>query len=233
MERFIKKGPSPMKKIYLSELEAVVFDMDGVIFDSERGCLDVWLTIAAENGLKDMEDVFKRCIGTTVVATRSILKAAYGEDFPVEDFMQRAHVMFHERYDDGRLPVFPGAERILKTLNEYGIPVGLASSTRNATVHRQLTDAGLIKYFTDITCGDMLKVSKPEPDIYLLACKNLGVNPAKTVAIEDSFNGIRAAYRAGMLPVMVPDLIPADDEMRQLSYEIYDNLNEVVENLVM
>ena len=209
----------------LKDIDAVVFDMDGVIFDSERGCLNVWLELAEKNNLKDMKNVFIECIGTTVVKTREILKSAYGEDFDVDYFQSEASRMFHEKYDDGRLPVLAGAREILPYLKEAGYKVGLASSTRNATVHQQLTDAGLIKYFDNITCGDMLKVSKPEPDIYLLACKNLGVAPSRAIAIEDSFNGIRSAFRAGMKPVMVPDMIPADDEMKELSYKIFDNLN--------
>lgn len=210
-------------------VKAVVFDMDGVIFDSERGCLNVWLQIAEEYGLENMEEVFKRCIGTTVVATSKILQDAYGEDFDVPGFQKLASERFHERFDDGRLPVLKGARELLIYLSEHGYIIGLASSTREATVRQQLTDAGLIGYFDYITCGDMLKVSKPEPDIYLLACKNLGVEPREAIAIEDSYNGIRSAYRAGMIPFMVPDLIPADEEMAELSAEIFDDLSAVKE----
>ena len=213
----------------MEQKKKVVFDMDGVIFDSERGCLNIWKELAEENGLKDMEKVFIRCIGTTVVSTRKILKDAYGEDFDVEYFQKEASVRFHEKYDDGRLPMLPGAKEVLEYLKDNGYIVGLASSTREATVKQQLTDAGLIGYFDHITCGDMLKVSKPEPDIYLLACKNLNVLPKEAIAIEDSYNGIRSAHRAGMLPIMVPDLIPADEEMKELSFKIFNNLFEVID----
>lgn len=213
----------------MKNVKAVVFDMDGVIFDSEKGCLDIWLELARENNLSNMEEVFKKCIGTTVVKTTQILKDNYGEDFDVESFQGEASRRFHERYDDGRLPVLPGAREILEFLKEEGYIIGLASSTKEATVKQQLTDAGLIGYFDYITCGDMLKVSKPAPDIYLLACKNLKVSPDEAIAIEDSYNGIRSAHAAGMIPFMVPDLIEADDEMKKLSYGIYDNLFEVIE----
>lgn len=215
----------------MKNVKAVVFDMDGVIFDSERGCLNVWKEIAEEHGLENMEEVFKRCIGTTVVATSEILRDAYGKDFDVSRFQKKASVMFHERFDDGRLPVLKGARELLIYLSEQKYIIGLASSTREATVKQQLTDAGLIGYFDYITCGDMLKVSKPEPDIYLLACKNLGVDPKEAIAIEDSYNGIRSAYRAGMIPFMVPDLIPADKEMEELSFKIFDDLFAVKEFL--
>lgn len=213
----------------MKNVKAVVFDMDGVIFDSEKGCLDIWMELARENNLSNMEEVFKKCIGTTVVKTTQILKDNYGEDFDVESFQSEASRRFHERYDEGRLPVLPGAREILKYLKEENYIIGLASSTKEATVKQQLSDAKLISYFDYITCGDMLKVSKPAPDIYLLACKNLKVMPEEAIAIEDSYNGIRSAHAAGMIPIMVPDLIDADEEMKELSFGIYDNLFEVIE----
>jgi len=216
------------KASHKPEIKTVVFDMDGVIFDSERGCLNIWKELAEENGLKDMENVFKQCIGTTAVLTREILKKNYGNDFDVEGFQKIASARFHERFDNGRLPTLPYAKEILRFLKSAGYRIGLASSTREATVRQQLTDASLIDYFDNITCGDMLKVSKPAPDIYLLACKNLGVEPSLAYAIEDSYNGIRSAHAAGMHPIMVPDLIPANDEMRKLSYAIFDNLGDVI-----
>jgi len=210
-------------------IKAVVFDMDGVIFDSERGCLNTWLIMAEEYGLKDMETVFRKCIGTTVVSTKQILKDNYGEDFDVDFFQKQTSILFHEKYDNGRLPILKGAEEMLQYLKSNNYLIGLASSTKEATVKQQLTDAKLIKYFDNITCGDMLKVSKPEPDIYLLACKNLKVDPKNAIAIEDSFNGIRSAHRAGMVPVMVPDMVPPDDEMKELSYLISEDLVKLKE----
>lgn len=213
----------------MRKIRAVVFDMDGVIFDSEKGCLNIWKELALEKNLPNMEEVFKQCIGTTVVKTTQILKDNYGEDFDVDYFQGEASRRFHEKYDDGRLPILPGAREILEYLKAEKYIIGLASSTREATVRQQLTDAGLIEFFDYITCGDMLKVSKPSPDIYLLACKNLNVDPKEAVAIEDSYNGIRSAHAASMIPIMVPDLIEADDEMKELSFGVFDDLFKVIE----
>ena len=210
-------------------VQAVVFDMDGVIFDSERCCLNIWKEIAEEKGLSSIGEVFYKCIGTTVPKTKQILKDAYGDNFDPDMYMEESSRRFHERYDHRKLPMLPYAEEILIFLKENGFRIGLASSTREATVRMQLTEAGLIGYFDRITCGDMLKKSKPEPDIYLKACADLDVAPENAVAIEDSFNGIRSAHAAGMIPVMVPDLVPPDDEMRALSSHIFNDLNEVKE----
>ena len=120
----------------------------------------------------------------------------------------------------------PGVKEILAFLKNNGIRIGIASSTGEATVRREITEAGLAGYFETITCGDMLRKSKPEPDIYLLACRNMGVVPEETVAVEDSFNGIRSAWSAGLIPVMVPDLIPADGEMYEKAEAVVTDLFE-------
>ena len=140
--------------------------------------------------------------------------------------------MYHERYDGGRLPLKPGIRELLEYLKENDYKIGLASSTREAVVSQQLIDAGLRPYFDNLTCGDMLKKSKPEPDIYLMACEKLEVLPEEAIAIEDSFNGIRSAYRAGMFPIMVPDLLQPDDEMRELSGKIFEDLFKVKDWLI-
>ena len=212
-------------------VSTVIFDMDGVIFDSEKACLGVWKELAGELGLEKIEDVFKRCIGTTSAMTFRILTEAYGERIDASAFQSAASYRFQEKYSGGRLPIMSGVKEILVFLKNNGIRIGIASSTGEATVRRELEEAGLAGYFETITCGDMLKKSKPEPDIYLLACRNMGVVPEETVAVEDSFNGIRSAWSAGLIPVMVPDMIPADDEMRRLSVTVCEDLLQVIDYL--
>ena len=207
--------------------KAVVFDMDGVIFDSERCVLQSWIDVADQYSITDIDKVFIKCIGTNEPATKKILFEHYGPDFPYDEYRKKSSAIFHAKYDDGRLPMKPGIKELLQYLTEQGYLVGLASSTKEIHVRQEITDAGLLPYFKNLTCGDMLKKSKPEPDIFLMACDNLGVKPEEAIAIEDSFNGIRAAHRAGMFPIMVPDLIAPDDEMRELAGMILSNLMEV------
>lgn len=209
--------------------KAVVFDMDGVIFDSERCVLEGWLEVAEKYGIKDVERIFLKCIGTNAEATKAIFLNEYGADFPYDDYKKQASKIYHDRYDGGRLPLKPGVRELLKYLNEQGCLIGLASSTRYAVVESQIKAAGLMEYFKNLTGGDMLKKSKPEPDIFLMACDNLGVAPEDAIAIEDSYNGIRAAYRAGMCAIMVPDMIAPDEEMEGLAYGIFNNLGEVLD----
>ena len=123
----------------------------------------------------------------------------------------------------------PGVRELLDWLKENGWTVGLASSTRRSSVLNHLEQAGIRDYFSTVITGDMVEHSKPQPDIYLMACRELGADPTEAYAIEDSPNGIRSAHAAGMFPLMVPDMIAPDEEMRRLSSCIFKDLFEVLE----
>ena len=139
--------------------------------------------------------------------------------------------LFRKRYADGNLPVKPGVKEILDFLKAEGIPAGVASSTRIQMVKQEIANAGLYDYFVGFIGGDEVKISKPNPEIYLLACRTFGFEPGETYAIEDSYNGIRAAHAAGMRPIMVPDMIPADAEMESLAEVICRDLTEAMHYL--
>ncbi|WP_242829189.1 HAD family hydrolase [Butyrivibrio sp. AD3002] len=212
----------------MKKFEAVVFDMDGVIFDSERATMYCWIELAEKYGIEGIEKPYLECTGTNDAKTREIMMNAYGPDFPYDEYAKEASKMYHEKYDGGRLPMKSGVFEILDFLKNNGKKIALASSTRRQTVVNQLRDAKILDYFDEIVTGDMVSKSKPEPDIFLLACEKIGVAPENAYAIEDSFNGIRAAHRGGLRPIMVPDLLPADDEMKQLSEAVLDSLNDVI-----
>jgi len=212
-------------------MKAVVFDMDGVLFDTERICMESWIAVAAQEGLPDMEKIFPRCIGGNASDSRKIVLEAYGQDFDYDTFRKKASDRFWEEITKNGLPVMAGVKEILAWLKEEEWIVGLASSTRRASVFDHLERAGIRDYFQAIVTGDMVAHSKPLPDIYLIACRHLGIEPCEAYAIEDSPNGIRSAYAAGMCPLMVPDILQPDDEIKHLSYRIFRNLPEVLEFL--
>lgn len=203
---------------------AVVFDMDGVIFDSERLILVCWEKVGQKHGLVGIKEAALDCIGTNAVKTKEIMKEHYGEAFPYEAYSKEASVMFHEVVNRDGLPVKKGVRELMEYLKAQSIPMALASSTRLQVVTQELQQAGLYEYFRAVVGGDQLKRSKPAPDIYLAACEKLGVEPADAYAIEDSYNGIRASHSAGMRPIMVPDLLPATEEMYEKSIAVLDNL---------
>ena len=215
----------------MSALFAVLFDMDGVIFDSERMLRDCWIAIAGREGLEGMEEVYGLCIGVNQRASDEILRRAYGEAFPVEHFKQQAVGLFHERIGSEGLPVKPGAREILGALKERAVPLALASSTDQGPVRRELSEAGLLEFFDVLVTGDMVKNSKPHPEIFLTAAELLGVKPGDCFVIEDSYNGVRAAAAAGMRPIMVPDLLEPDGEMRSLARAILPDLQAALRYL--
>lgn len=212
----------------MKDFDAVIFDMDGVIFDSERATLLCWLELSKEKNFENIYEVFLKCTGTTMEKTKSIVLEAYGEDFPYDEYASLASKMYHERYDGGKLPVKKGVKDILEYLKENNKKIALASSSRKETVEKELRDAGIYSFFDEIVTGDMVNRSKPEPDIFLKACEAVGVKPDRAYAIEDSYNGIRAAFRGGLKPIMVPDLLEADDEMKKISDKVLNDLNAVI-----
>ena len=212
----------------MKDFDAVIFDMDGVIFDSERATLLCWLELSKEKNFENIYEVFLKCTGTTMEKTKSIVLEAYGDDFPYDEYASLASKMYHERYDGGKLPMKKGVKDILEYLKENNKKIALASSARKETVEKELRDAGIYSFFDEIVTGDMVNRSKPEPDIFLKACEAVGVKPDRAYAIEDSYNGIRAAFRGGLKPIMVPDLLEADDEMKKLSDKVLNDLNAVI-----
>lgn len=208
-------------------IKTIIFDMDGVLFDTERLCMESWVQVAKEWDIHDMEEVFPKCIGLNANDTKALVLNHYGEDFPFDEYRAEASKRFKREVLENGLPVMKGVRELLSFLQEKEYTIGLASSTRYEAVIHHLEYAGIREYFSVVIAGDMVEHSKPRPDIYLLACEKLGVKPEEAYAIEDSPNGIRAAQGAGMKPIMVPDMIAPDEEMQKLSFLICNDLTEV------
>ena len=206
---------------------AVIFDMDGVIFDSERRIADLWREVAEEKKIPDIEVAVKRSIGITDAATKQVFKELYGDDFPYAEYKKIVSTRFHAKYDNGNLPTKPGVKELLVFLHENKVPTAVASSTRTAVVEAEIRDAGLLPYFDRIIGGDTVTHSKPDPEIFQKAADALNAKPEDCYVIEDSFNGIRAAHAAGMHPIMVPDMLEPDEEIRALYEELFPSLMEV------
>lgn len=206
----------------------IIFDMDGVIFDTERFYIDCCIPAAQRLDMPGIEETCLQCIGLTEQETEKRLLARYEDPDLLKRFHLETSRIFRRRYDrEGGLPVKPGARELLDWLSERGFTVGLASSTRHEIILRELRDAGLDRFFQEIIGGDMANRSKPAPDIFLLTADRLAARPRECVVIEDSHNGIRAANAAGMIPVMVPDLLPPDEEIRSLAFQVFDSLHDV------
>lgn len=205
----------------------IIFDMDGVIFDTENLILSCWCFLAEKYDIPNIEDTYRRAIGVSSEGTKKIVREVYGEDFPCDVFWAEWKQLFEQKIQKQGLPVKQGVREILSFLKINGFRVGLASSTGYETVVDELTQAGLIDFFEILVGGDMVKHGKPEPDIYARACEEMGIDPRETFAVEDSWNGVRSAAGAGLRVLHVPDLLKPNEEMEKLSYAIFDDLFDV------
>ena len=207
----------------------IIFDMDGVIFDTER-CYHECAAMAGDKvGLEGVDEVAFECIGVTEEETARKMRARYGDDAPLEEFAREMRRIFMDRYEENGLPMKEGVVELLEFLKQRGAKIAVASSTKRDVVEMELRDAGLIEYFDVIVGGDMAQASKPAPDVFLLAAEKLGVDIQDCIVIEDSFNGVRAARTAGATVFMVPDMLEPTDEIRALTDRVFDSLMEVKE----
>ena len=209
---------------------AVIFDMDGILLDTEKIYMYAWEDLAPKIGIEVQyaRDIVLACTGTNSATTKKIMIEMLGSEEAYEKSVELSRQYFHKYIDDNGIPVKKYAREILQFLHDKKVSVGLASSTREAVVRQQMRDTGLYDFFDVILGGDNVVNGKPAPDIFLDCADKLEADPKICYVIEDSFNGIRAAHAAGMHPIMVPDLRQPDDEIKGLAEAILPDLNAVI-----
>ena len=205
---------------------AVVFDMDGLLFDTETLYQEAIQFAAAEGGHEVAVDIFKRMVGVPWAQSRTMLLSHFGEAFPVDEF-QETWVRHFWVIAETRLALKPGALELLDTLDQLRLPRAIATSSYRRTVERHLTAHNLMGRFQEIVGHGDYENGKPAPDPFLKAAERLGVEPRYCLALEDSHNGVRSASSAGMITIMVPDLLEPTDEIRGLCALIVRDLHEV------
>lgn len=207
---------------------AVIFDMDGLLFNSETLSFESAVTAAAHFGHAIEWDLFKTLVGRQWPDIKMRLNENLGTDFPGEDF-RRVWLNHYDRLLDLRLAIKPGVIEILDVLDRLNLPRAIATSSMREKVDRKIGAFGITQRFHAIVAqGDYAK-GKPEPDPFLTAANRLGVDPAGCLALEDSHNGIRSAHAAGMMAVMVPDLLDPTDEIRPFCTAVAHDLHEVAQ----
>jgi HAD superfamily hydrolase (TIGR01509 family) len=208
-------------------IQAVIFDMDGVLFDTERIAVRSWEESGRELGISGLGKCVPSCLGLRPEPAKKIVLQVVGEDFPYEKFRQRVREHSYAYFDQYGVPVKDGVRIALQYLKDNGYKTAVATSTSKKSATHHFTETGLTEYFDAFVFGDEITVGKPAPDIYLAAAKKLDVVPECCLAIEDSPNGILSAAAAGMQPVMVPDLVQPDEALRQhIAYQL-SNLSQL------
>ena len=206
--------------------EAVVFDMDGLLFDTEVLYQEAIQLAAAEGGHEVAIDVFNRTVGLPWAQSRALLLSHFGETFPVDEF-QETWVRHFWVIAETRLTLKLGALELIDTLDQFRIPRAIATSSSRRTVERHLTAHNLMGRFAEIVGHGDYERGKPAPDPFLKAAERLGVEPHLCLALEDSHNGVRSASSAGMMTIMVPDLLEPTDEIRGLCTFVARDLHGV------
>ena len=205
-------------------IKGAIFDMDGLLLDTEKICDKTWNQAGEQFHFTDIERAKKSCIGLNEASTREFFKSNY-PDFDYDGFRALSRKLTQEALAE-KIPVKQGAEEILIMLKQKQIALAIASSTREVTVRNQLERAGLLQYFDKIITGDMVQKGKPNPEIFTKACEALQLAPETCIAFEDSVNGIRSAYRAKTFPIHIPDLHPANMETSSMSWKKFSSLLE-------
>ena len=205
---------------------AIIFDMDGLLFDTETLYQEAILLAAAEGGHEIAVDVFNRTVGLPWAESRALLLSHFGEAFRVDEF-QATWVRHFWVIAETRLALKPGTLELLDTLDQFRLPRAIATSSSRRTVERHLTAHNLMGRFEEIVAHGDYDRGKPAPDPFLKAAERLGVEPRLCLALEDSHNGIRSASSAGMMTVMVPDLLEPTDEIRALCIFVTRDLHDV------
>ena len=212
--------------------DALVFDMDGLLLDTERIALRAFEEACREAGWPDPDlDVYARCIGGTGADEGAILRAGYGPDFPWEAVRDGWWRRYHEHVEHRAVPVKPGVTELLSYCVDSGLPCALATSTRAALAQTKLSLAGLDGYFPVRVTGDMVRRGKPDPEPYLSAAERLGAQPERCWAFEDSTNGVRSAFAAGCAVFQVPDLVEPPPELRRLGHTVLESLYDAIDEL--
>ena len=205
---------------------AIVFDMDGLLFDTEILYQEAGVLAAAEGGHQLGPELLSQTIGMTWGLSRTLLLGHLGSDFPVDEF-QAAWVRHFWVIAETRLGLKPGALELLDTLDELALPRAIATSSSPNTVARHLQAHNLAGRFDAIVAHGDYDNGKPEPDPFVRAAERLRVEPRFCLALEDSHNGVRSASAAGMMTVMVPDMVPPTDEIRDRCTLVAGDLFEV------
>ena len=212
-------------------IKAVIFDMDGTLFDTEKLLSECMIEAASEEGWKLEWDTVVGCIGTTYAETERIIMEAMGKDFPYDRIKTKGVDRLRSFSEKNGVPFKAGVRRLFDRLKDRRMPIGLATTTERRDVEELLTAAGLIDDFSAIVCGDEVVNGKPDPEIYLKAAEKMSIDMKDVLVFEDSAHGIESASAAGARVVWVPDLQDLNDTVRGKCYREIGSLDAACDRL--
>lgn len=205
-------------------IKGVVFDMDGLMVDTERVIKYSWEITGRQMGYSDFGENIHNTLGMNREKRNQYFLEKYGEDFPLQEFIDGYHKVYEAYEKEHGIPKKKGLLELLELLKERQIPMAVATSTHQEHSIPELKKQGIFSYFQEVVTGDMVLNGKPDPEIYRTACEKLGIRPEDALALEDSYNGIRSAYRAGMKVMMIPDLLTDEEPVKECLYGKLESL---------
>lgn len=208
-------------------VKAVIFDMDGLILDTEKLLVKYWCQAANEAGFPMQREHALNIRSLARKFAIPYLQGEFGSDFDYVKIRSRRMELMAEALEQNGLELKKGVKELLRYLNTHNIPAAVATATDHERAKAYLEKAGIYEYFDKVVCATMVENGKPKPDIYLYAASQLGFSPEECVALEDSPNGVRSAASAGCVTIMVPDLTQPDEELKELIFAKADSLLDV------
>ena len=211
--------------------KAVIFDMDGVIFDTEKVYLDIWIEVFEKYGYKMTKELYVNVMGT---GRKNVIKTFlenFGDDLPIEKMYEEKDNQLFYIIENQGIPLKKGVKELFSMLKERNYKIALGTSAKRERVEKQIKDKWLKESFDAIVCGDDVEKGKPSPDIFLKAAKKIDVEPENCFVVEDSPAGIKAAFSGGMKGIHVEDLKAADEDILKYCEKNFKNLQEIKEYL--
>ena len=214
---------------FFDEIELFLFDMDGLLFDTETIYVEYGREVAKEKGYTITKDIVEKTTGVTNDKARILFKEALGQNFPYDEMMETVKNYILEKALKGEVPLKLGALELLEFLKKNDKQMILATSSELHLAEALTEGKDVRKYFSHLITAEDVVHGKPDPEVFLISAEKAGVSCEKTVVFEDSFNGIRAAHAAGTFPIMVPDKLKPTEEIEKLVYKKFNSLVEVLD----
>lgn len=215
----------------MKKIQGIIFDMDGVLFDTERVSKDAWEIVGKKWGYDIGEEFLSPLRGGNIEQTKAAFLEKFGEKFDFDTIWQEKRDICLESYREHGVPVKKGVRELLQYLRLEGKKIAVATGSSRHQTMWNIKNAGIEEYFDTLTCGDEVKNSKPNPEIFQITAKKLSLLPKECLVIEDSLNGVQAALQGGFHVVMVPDLTMPTDEIVQKVDSVLEDLIKVIQFL--
>ena len=209
-------------------ISGVIFDMDGLMTDTERLYIDLWCQILREQGMEEHREIVTRCIGMDHGKMRAYIAETLGADFDYLSVLGEVGRRSEQYCRENGIPVKPGLYELLDYLDQAHIPYAVATSSRGQGARSKLERIGVLSRLRGLVTGDMVEKGKPDPEIFVRAAGTLTLPPENCLVLEDSPHGILAAHKAGCLPMMIPDLWEPDEDVKALLYARGNSLLDVI-----